>query len=152
MAFKHPLDPQTQWDAAAKLGKLVAMRLVETEDVIPLLIEASVAAGYSGSLGGLQSRLHGQVADNATYWRSQRDRAEFTIRRELEPMLARLAPADDILTAAYAVNERFESPLTTRETRAIAEEQVAATLTLIARAQAQHARTHRSKGGRRNAR
>lgn len=115
MAFKHPLDPQTQWDAAARCGKMVAQSILAAEDVIPALLDAAVKAGWKGDLCGLQARLTWHVTDTADHWRRERDRTEYLIRNDIAPKIQARAPGAEILSAAQATNDRQGQPYTNRE-------------------------------------
>lgn len=145
MAIKHPLDPQTQWDAAARCGKLVAQGILTAEDIVPQLVDAAVRAGYRADRVGLQSRLTWHVTETADHWRRERDRTEFVLRRELQPMLAAFADGQAILKAAHALNDQAHAPLLSSEVKAVVEAEMAA---LIATLRRQTPQTRRRRHAR----
>lgn len=117
MTFRHPLDPQTQWDAAATCGKLVAQGVLDVADIVPQLIEAAVRAGYAGDLSGLQSRLTWHVRANEQHWQQRRGQTRWRITQAIAPQLETRAPSAAILAEAQAINDADGSPLLPREVR-----------------------------------
>ena len=87
MAFKHPLIPELQWQAAATCGKLVAQGVLEWREPIDGLMEAAIRAGYRGSKPGLRTHLSWQVRDIAGHWRLARSRTAYQINQALWPPL-----------------------------------------------------------------
>jgi hypothetical protein len=145
MAFRHPRDPEVQWAAAATFGKAVALGLIEAEDAVGGLAEAAVKAGFQGDVAGLHARLTWHVSDIAAHWRGERDRTEFLIRREIQPMLAALADGEAILAAAHKLNQRQGEPFLAREVVAVVEAEMAACITALRR---QEPRTRRRRHAR----
>jgi hypothetical protein len=124
MAFSHRLDPPLQTAAARAAGKLVAQGILAEDDILPDLITAAIKAGYRGHRHGLQARLTWALRESADYWRRERDRAEFVIRRELAPMLDALEEGLAIIRQGHAINERLAEPLLRREVLAVVESEM----------------------------
>ncbi len=111
--------PQVTLRAASGFGKLVAMRLLELDDVLPVLIEAAERGGYQGARAGLQSRLTWAVQDSATAWGIKASKAAWRIKGRLVPMLSDLDSEAEMVRAAHAENEADGAPLVASEVRAI---------------------------------
>ena len=135
MAFSDRLDPPKVFAAATTGGKLVAQGILEPRDLFPGLLLLASRGGYRGDLIGLQARLHWQIADTADHWHRLRDRTEFQIRRELQPMIDAWADADDIMKEADALNNRQGAPLLWVEVVAVVEDCLTAALRRNARTQ-----------------
>jgi hypothetical protein len=125
MAFKHPLDPQTQWDAATTAGKLVAQGVIAKADVLPQLFDAAIRAGYTGDRRGLRSRLTWHLTEVTSYWRGVREKTERMMRQELITLLASFADGTDILDTAHKINEGANEPLLRFEVKRVVEEEIA---------------------------
>lgn len=133
MAFKHHLDPPTQWAAGATAGKLVAQGVLDGADIVGKLVEAAVKAGYKGDLRGLRVRMTWQVADNANAWGMQRDRTDWTIRRGISDLLAQWAEPITILRHAHHINEQAGEPLLRSEVKRLVAEEMTEALKRRAR-------------------
>lgn len=138
--------PERQLAAAARAGKLVAMRVIEPEDILPDLVEAALAAGYRGHVGGLRTTLSWRVQDSRREWELKRGQAFDDIYWQLRPLLDARAPSKTLLDTAYAINRAAGAPLLGREVLAAVESQVAEFLSWTRRRTRQ-----RATGGRRHA-
>lgn len=129
MAFAHPHDPKTQWQAAETFGKLVAQGVIEHADALAAAFHAADAkAPRDLSRSDLRTRLAWHIHDCAEGWQRRRRHAEFLIRQDMRPLLERRLPAIEIVRAAHGVNERLGEPLLRREVVSIAAEEMQAAL------------------------
>jgi hypothetical protein len=97
--------------AATRLAKLVALDLLEVEDVLPPLISAVFASGYRGDTAGLRTRLIWTFHDVEADWRRAALLAERDISRAIRPMFASWDDITTIRNAAFGENARRGDPL-----------------------------------------
>jgi hypothetical protein len=125
----RPGDPETQFGAAARMGKLVAQGLLEPAEALDSLCAAAFARAHpAADRSGLRARLSWEMHDSADAWQSARHGAEMQIRRALQPLLNQRADATSIVRHAQALNERLQGPLLRPEVLAIVGEEMHAAL------------------------
>lgn len=110
--------------AAERLGWFIAAGLMDRDECLAPLMEAAIADGYRGSIGGLQSRFCWVLADHAAAWERRRSAAERAIRWRLTPLLEAHMPICAIKAAACEVNEAHGKPLQRHEAVTIAADEV----------------------------
>lgn len=110
--------------AAEKFGWFIAAGLLHRDECLLPLMQATIADGYRGSVGGLQTKFCWVLADHASAWERRRGEAERAIRRRLAPMLDAHMPTGALTAAAWQVNEAHDSPLLRHEAVAVAAEEV----------------------------
>jgi hypothetical protein len=116
--------PPAMHRAADLRGKEVGLGLIECRDVVEYICERADRYGYKGDLLGLRTRIYAIVRDSAEAWRIKRIQAEYTIRKELAPLLDARARSTTILDAAHAHNRDLGGPFLLHEIRAFVEEEM----------------------------
>ncbi len=121
----HPADPETQHEAADRFGKLVAQGIITASECITSLVGVALDGGYSGDIGGLQSRLHWTLSDSERAWHEIRSRADWQVRKRVRSLADQRRPAAELLDGAYATNADLGQPFLQHEVYAIAREELA---------------------------
>jgi len=116
--------PEKQLVAATGFGKLIAMRLLELNDVLAPLVRAALDAGYRGDVSGLRATLAWRVEDSRRGWELRRDRAIWDIHWALKPLFEERAPSTALLNTAHGINRAARGPLLGREVVAVVEDEV----------------------------
>lgn len=125
MAFRHRLDPKLQHDAAASMGRLVAMGVLEQAEALDALCRAAEAkAPHDLDRVGLRSRLSWALSDSADAWRRARRWADLNLRRGIKPLLEARASAEDILRHAHTLNEAEGEPFARLEVVGLVAEEM----------------------------
>ncbi len=131
MAQRHPFDPPHGWKTAEIAGKLVAQGIVEAADFRDKIVQHALDEGFPslGDPDGFALRILWHINDVAAFWRRERDKAEWGIRKAIAPMIAEWADPAAILAAAHGFNEDASEPLLRSEVKGI----VAAELDAVVR-------------------
>lgn len=130
MAQRHPFDPEHGWNTAEIAGKLVAQGIVEAADFRDKIVQHALDEGFPslGDPDGFALRVLWHINDVAAFWRRERDKAEWGIRRAIAPMIAEWADEGDMLAAAHRCNEDAGEPLLRSEVKATVRAEMAAAL------------------------
>ncbi len=131
MAQRHPFDPPHGWKTAEIAGKLVAQGIVEAADFRDKIVQHALDEGFPslGDPDGFALRVLWHINDVAAFWRRERDKAEWGIRKAIAPLIAAWADPEDILAAAHRCNADASEPLLRSEVKGI----VAAELDAVVR-------------------
>jgi len=125
VAFRHPRDAKMQHDAAASMGRLVAMCVLEHGEALDALCRAAEAKGPRDiDKAGLRARLSWALSDSADAWRRTRRWADINLRRGIKPLLEARASAEDILRHAHSLNEAEGEPFARLEVVGIVAEEM----------------------------
>lgn len=107
--------------AAEGFGLMIAQGTFEREDALHALCAAAVEQGYQGDPIGLSVNLSMALTAAALKAEASRDRAPWTIRKCIEPLLRAWAPLPEVILAANAENQRLGRPLLYLEVLGIVE-------------------------------